>query len=133
MASRISDRPADDDRHNRHRQALYAAYVAKDRPAAELLLADDFSFTSPLDNAIDRATYFAICWPSSGGMKSFNFVQIAQSGERVFVTYEGEGEKTRFRNTEIITVRDGKIAAVEVYFGWNVPHDVRPGEHTEPH
>jgi hypothetical protein len=32
----------------------------------------------------------------------------------VFVTYEGQRKQTRLRNTEVLTVRDGKIAEVEV-------------------
>ena len=37
-------------------QAAYRAYVTKDRAALEALLADDFHFTSPLDNRLDRET-----------------------------------------------------------------------------
>ena len=32
----------------------YRAYVDKDRAAIESLIADDFHFTSPLDNRLDR-------------------------------------------------------------------------------
>jgi len=46
-------------------KASYAAFVAKDRAAIEALIADDFHFTSPLDNRIDRTTYFERCWPLS--------------------------------------------------------------------
>jgi hypothetical protein len=46
-------------------RAAYEAYVDKDRAAIEALIADDFHFTSPLDNRLDRATYFARCWPNS--------------------------------------------------------------------
>jgi ketosteroid isomerase-like protein len=35
----------------------YRAYVDKDRSAIERLLAEDFHFTSPLDNRLDRKTY----------------------------------------------------------------------------
>ena len=35
----------------------YQAYVDKDRSAIEALIADEFRFTSPLDNRIDRKTY----------------------------------------------------------------------------
>jgi hypothetical protein len=38
------------------------------------------------------------------------------------------GKQRRFRNTEVI-VRDGKIAEVEVSFGWNLPREVPSGEH----
>jgi hypothetical protein len=42
----------------------YQAYVDKDRDAIEAVIADDFHFTSPLDNRIDRETYFKRCWPN---------------------------------------------------------------------
>jgi len=35
-----------------------AAYVSKDRAAIEALIAEDYHFTSPIDNALDRETYF---------------------------------------------------------------------------
>jgi hypothetical protein len=52
---------------------------------------------------------------------------------RRLLTYEADttGGK-RFRNTEVLTIRDGRISAVEVYFGWNVPHDVPAGDHRDP-
>jgi hypothetical protein len=57
---------------------------------------------------------------------------MVEYGEQVFVTYEGQSKQARFRNTEILTVRDGRIATIEVYFGWNVPHEVPAGEHHDP-
>lgn len=56
---------------------------------------------------------------------------MAADGEQVFVKYEDQSKNARFRNTEILTVRDGQIVAVEVYFGWNVPHEVPAGEHRD--
>jgi ketosteroid isomerase-like protein len=112
--------------------AIYDAYVAKDREAAEALIAPDFRFTSPLDNGINRERYFAICWPNSENTEGFEIVHIVESGEQVFVTYEGQSSNARFRNTEILTVRDRQIVAVEVYFGWNIPHEVPRGEHRAP-
>jgi ketosteroid isomerase-like protein len=103
-------------------RASYAAYVAKDRAAMEALVAADFHFTSPLDNRIDRATYFARCWPNSGRIESFEFIHLVADGDRVFVTYEGRADGGAFRNTEILTIRSGQIVDVEVYFGWDLPH-----------
>ena len=113
-------------------RAIYDAYVAKDRDAAERLLAADFSFTSPLDNRLDRDSYFAICWSNSADAVGFQIVHVAEYGEQVFVTYEGKGKQSSFRNTEILTVRDGQIAQIETYFGWNLPHEVPAGEHRDP-
>jgi ketosteroid isomerase-like protein len=48
-------------------------------------------------------------------------VRLFERGEEVFVTYEARRQDgSRFRNTEIQTVRDGKVVAVEVYFGWDL-------------
>src|SRR5258705_12885676 len=104
-------------------RATYEAYVNKDRAAIEQLLADDFHFTSPLDNRLDRKTYFERCWKNSETITDFTFIHLVADGERVFVTYEGQSVNgNRFRNTEILTVRNGKIVEAEVYFGWSIPH-----------
>jgi ketosteroid isomerase-like protein len=109
-------------------RAAYEAYVKKDRAAIEKLIATDFHFTSPLDNRIGRATYFARCWPNSEWIDSFDFINLAADGDRVFVTYEGRNTSgERFRNTEIVTVRNGQIVEVEVYFGWSIPHEAKSG------
>ena len=109
-------------------RAAYDAYVDKDRAAIERLIADEFHFTSPLDNRIDRATYFARCWPNSAWIKSFDYINLVPDGDRVFVTYEGHSTKgNRFRNTEILTIRSSQIVEVEVYFGWSIPHQAEPG------
>jgi len=109
-------------------RAAYEAYVAKDRAAIERLITPDFHFTSPLDNRIDRATYFARCWPNSETIKDFDFINLVADGDRVFATYEGRHADARsFRNTEIVTVRQNQIVEVEVYFGWSIPHEAKPG------
>jgi len=113
-------------------RAAYEAYVAKNRAAIEKLIAADFHFTSPVDNRIDRATYFARCWPNNERIDGFNFINLVADRDRVFVTYEGDTKNgERFRNTEIVTVRDGQIVEVEVYFGWSIPHEAKPGGFVE--
>src|SRR5262245_27936365 len=109
-------------------RACYDAYVKKDRLAIEALLASDFHFTSPLDNRIDRETYFRRCWPNSRIIEAFDFVNLVADADRVFVTYEGRDTKGhRFRNTEILTIQNQQICSVEVYFGWSLPHQAPHG------
>lgn len=109
-------------------RAAYEAYVAKDRAALEELIAEDFHFTSPLDNRLDRETYFRRCWPNSKVIAGFDFIHLVTDADRVFVTYEGRNtDGRRFRNTEILTIRDQHIVDVEVYFGWSVPHRAAQG------
>jgi ketosteroid isomerase-like protein len=106
----------------------YQAYVHKDRAAIEGLIADDFHFTSPLDNRIDRATYFEGCWPNSTTIAEFNLLHTAPDSDCVFVTYEARSTSgKRFRNCEVLTAHEGKIIDVEVYFGWEIPHEVVEG------
>jgi ketosteroid isomerase-like protein len=110
----------------------YRAYVDKDRSVIERLIADDFHFTSPLDNRIDRNTYFERCWLNSANTAGFKFVHLVQHGERVFVTYEGRNTSGKsVRNTEILTVRHGKLVDAEVYFGWSLPHPAPAGGFTD--
>jgi hypothetical protein len=109
-------------------RAAYEAYESKDRGAIEALIADDFHFSSPLDNHIARATYFARCWPNSETIEGFDFIHLVGHGDQVFVTYEGRNlGGGRFRNTEIVTVRRDNIVEVEVHFGWNLPHKASVG------
>jgi hypothetical protein len=113
-------------------RACYNAFVAKDRAAIEALIADDFHFTSPLDNRIDRQAYFARCWPNSENIQGFDFIHVVEDGVRVFVTYELRGtEGRRFRNTEVLTVRGNQIVEAEVYFGWSIPHEAPAGGFTK--
>ena len=109
-------------------RAVFAAYVAKDRTTIERLIAPDFHFTSPLDNRIDRETYFERCWPNSEWTEAFDFVRFTAGDDQVAVTYEARstGGK-RFRNTEIFTLRGDQVVEVEVYFGWSLPHTASAG------
>jgi ketosteroid isomerase-like protein len=131
------DSPADENLEKIAR-ASYVAFAARDRGAHEKLLAKSFHFTSPLDNRIDRATFYERCWPNGDHIDGFDFVVTAVRGERVFVVYEGvvqgDGGQTgrRFRNTEILTIRNGQIVEAEVYFGWNLPHEAREGSFVNP-
>lgn len=107
---------------------VYDAYVTKDRNAIEALIADDFHFTSPRDNRLDRATYFARCWPNSRAIADFTFVYLVRDGEHVFVTYDLRmKDDSAFCNTEVLTIRDGKLVEAEVFFGWMIPHDASEG------
>ena len=49
--------------------------------AFEALIAADFHFTSPLDNRIDRETYFERCWPNSKTIEGFDFLRLETVGE----------------------------------------------------
>jgi ketosteroid isomerase-like protein len=96
----------------------YAAYGSKDRQVVEDLLSDDFTFSSPQDDHIDRTTYFAKRWPNSSRMRTIEVEKLCQQHDEVFVRYRlemlGGGQ---FRNVEVLRFRGPKIVEVDVYFG----------------
>lgn len=107
---------------------MYQAYVEKDRNTIEKLIADDFAFTSPYDNELNRTVYFERCWPNSSFTKDIKIVRLIESDDQVVITYEVEtDEGRRFRNTEIIILKNGQAEKVEVYFGWDLPHKAKSG------
>lgn len=100
---------------------VYHAFVSGDRCLIERVLADEFTFSSPLDVGLDRAGYFDRCWPGAGQGQQFDFARIVESGDEVIVTYGvTKTSGGRGRNTEVFTFIGDQIRAVEVYFGWTV-------------
>jgi ketosteroid isomerase-like protein len=103
-------------------RAAFDAYLAQDRDTAEQLLAENLSFTSPQDDHIDKAAFMQRCFPTAGRLNSQEILELVSAGaDGVFILYEYElktGE--RHRNTEYITVRDGQIVEIQVFFGGRV-------------
>ena len=99
-------------------RALFAAYLSNDRRAVEDAFTEDFRFTSPYDDEIDRATYFARCWRGSDWIERQELERIFVEGEGAFVTYRcvAKGGKS-FRNTEFFTFEGDRIKRIDVYFG----------------
>jgi len=117
-----------DNENGRVVRRCYESYPRQDRAAIEAVLADDFHFTSPRDNRLDRRTYFERCWPNGANMAAIDIHRLLTDVDRAYVTYEVRmRDGRRFRNTELLTVRDGKITDVEVYFGWSIPHPAATG------
>jgi ketosteroid isomerase-like protein len=98
------------------------AYQRQDLQAASDLLADDFTFTSPQDDHIDKATDLERCFPTAGRFITSEILALVPAGDNaVLLLYEYQlktGE--RYRNTEYITVRDGLLAETQVFFGGRV-------------
>jgi ketosteroid isomerase-like protein len=99
-------------------RAIFAAYISNDRKAVEDSFTDDFRFTSPYDDEIDKATYFARCWRVSDWIERHELEKIFVEGDEAFVTYKclAKGGKN-FRNTEFFTFEGDKIKRIDVYFG----------------
>jgi ketosteroid isomerase-like protein len=99
-------------------RAIFAAYLSNDRKAVEDALADDFRFTSPYDDEIDKATYFVRCWRNADWIEQHELERIFVEGDEAFVTYKciAKGGKN-FRNTEFFSFEGDKIKRIDVYFG----------------
>jgi ketosteroid isomerase-like protein len=99
-------------------RALFAAYIANDRKAVEDCFTGDFTFTSPYDDRIDKATYFDRCWRVGDWIERQQLEKIFVEGDEAFVTYQVmTKDGKRFRNTEFFTFEGEKIKRIDVYFG----------------
>ena len=97
---------------------LFAAYRADNRKKVEAALSDDFRFTSPYDDGLDKATYFARCWRSTDWIASQELERILVDGDEAFVTYRCLAQDGKsFRNTEFFVFAGDKVRSIDVYFG----------------
>ncbi|MGW0875929.1 nuclear transport factor 2 family protein [Streptomyces sp. NPDC002740] len=103
-------------------EAAFQYYRSQDREAAFPLYADDFTFTSPQDDHIDKAAFFERCFPTADRFREQRSLHVTPADEElVLVHYEYElTTGDRYRNIEAITVRDGLIREVQVFFGGKV-------------
>src|SRR6516162_121398 len=99
---------------------FYAAWESKDWHALDILLADDFTFTSPNDDDnIRKGVYKTRCWDSNVNLiEHFDLQHIVGSGNDAFVMYvvHIKDGKT-LENIEHLQMRGGKVEAVRCYFG----------------
>jgi ketosteroid isomerase-like protein len=99
-------------------RGIFAAYIANDREAVEASFTDDFRFTSPYDDEIDKPTYFARCWRVSDWIERQELEKIFVEGDEAFVTYKCLAKDGKnFRNTEFFAFAGDKIKRIDVYFG----------------
>jgi ketosteroid isomerase-like protein len=99
-------------------RGVFAAYLSNDRKAVEDSLADDFHFTSPYDDEIDKATYFERCWRNSDWIERHELEKIFVEGNEAFVTYNCIAKDGKsFRNTEFFTFEGDRVKRIDVYFG----------------
>ena len=99
-------------------RAVYTAYEKKDWNMLKSVLAEGFTFTSPVDDHIDIKEYKVRCWPNSNNIKKFDIEKLVVDGDDVFVLYNGwNNSGKKFRNTEYFKLKDGKIKEFTCFFG----------------
>jgi SnoaL-like domain len=97
----------------------YKGWETKDWPAFNLLLTDDFTFTSPVDARISKSAFKKGCWDTQiAFIGRFDLEHVAGTGDDAFVMYlcHTVNEKT-FRNVEYLRLKGDQVQAVECYFG----------------
>jgi len=97
----------------------YAAWESKDWHRIDSQLTDDFTFSSPLDDHISKSDFKAGCWDTQiAYIDVFDLKQVIGTDDDAFVMYicHTTNGKT-FRNVEYFQFRDGKVKAVECFFG----------------
>jgi ketosteroid isomerase-like protein len=96
----------------------FSAYELKNRQMIEDLLGDDFTFTSPLNDRIDRTEYLKRYWSNSQNIHNFQIEKLFENGNQALVSYECETKAgKKFRNTEWFRFEEGKLKEVQVFFG----------------
>lgn len=99
-------------------RGYFDAYRRKDKVHIESALAENFTFTSPYDDSINKAEYFRRCWPNSNVIMEHIVESIIENDDSAFVTYTAKtNDGKEFRNTEYMTFEGDKLKSVDVYFG----------------
>jgi ketosteroid isomerase-like protein len=102
---------------------IFAAYLSDDRKRVEDALSEDFRFTSPYDDNIDKPTYFERCWKGSDWIERHELEKIVVGGDEAFVTYRCVARDGKaFRNTEFFVFDGDKVTRIDVYFGATYQH-----------
>ena len=98
----------------------YKAWVEKDEGQFEALMTDNFTFTSAAgDDHISRSTFKTQCWDTQAKLiERSDLERMITSGNEAFVKYLCHTTNGKsFRNVEYLRVSDGKVEALECYFG----------------
>jgi ketosteroid isomerase-like protein len=97
----------------------YKEWETKDWHPVDILLADAFTFTSPLDDHISKSAFKQGCWDTQiAFIERFDLKHVTGTGNEAFVLYvcHTTNGKT-LRNVEYLRLRDGQVEAIECYFG----------------
>jgi ketosteroid isomerase-like protein len=112
---------SDDGVNVRTIKAYFGAFEKKDWNSLQLILAEGFTFSSPMDDHININAFKERCWPNAYKIKRFDVDKLVVDGDIVFVITDGwTTEGKLFRNTDCFKLKDGKISADECFFGTGI-------------
>ncbi|MEP7287138.1 MAG: nuclear transport factor 2 family protein [Chloroflexota bacterium] len=96
---------------------FFSAWQKRNWDFVERSITDDFTFTSPYDDHLDKNDYEQKCWNAIKEMEDYNIITIIENGDQAFIRYKGRVNGTQVQNTEHFIFQDGKIKAITVFFG----------------
>jgi SnoaL-like domain len=92
----------------------------KDWGPFDVLLADNFTFSSAAgDDHISKSAFKTNCWDTQiNFIGQFDLERVVASGNEAFAKYLCHTKNGKsFRNVEYFRLKDGKVEAIECYFG----------------
>jgi len=98
----------------------YKAWEGKDWGPIDVLLAENFTFTSANDDDhISKSAFRTQCWQSQiDFIDHFEIERLMTQGDWAFVKYLCRTRNGKsFRNVEFFHFREQKVEAIECYFG----------------
>jgi len=99
-------------------KAYYTAFEKKDWNSLQQILADGFTFSSPVDDHISVKAFKERCWPNAYKIKRFDVDKVIINGDDAVVITNGWTTTGKlFRNSDYFRLKDGKITAYECFFG----------------
>jgi len=98
----------------------YAACEKKDLATFNMLLADNFTFSSAAgDDHISKSAFKTQCWDTQVDfIGHFDLERISAGAEDAFVKYLCHTKNGKsFRNVEYLRIKNGRLQSIECYFG----------------
>src|SRR5882724_9742334 len=107
---------------------------AEDWGPLDAMLADDFTFSSPVDPIpLSKATFKTNCWGTQiAFIDGFDLELVTVKGDEALVKYlchTANGKS--FRNVEHLRLRNQRIEAIECYFGGKLTYASAVASQTE--
>ena len=110
-------------------KAYFGAFEKKDWNSIQRIMADGFTFSSPMDDHINIKAFKERCWPNAYKIKRFDVDKIVVDGDLVFVITDGwTTDGKLFRNSDCFKLKNGKITADDM----RTMNEAVDGQHRDP-
>jgi len=111
-------------------KAWYTAWQKGDWNSMTQILADGFTFTSPLDDHLKMDVFQKRCWqPNAGKIKSVDVQELIMNRDAIFVIGNGYNSDGKLlRNCDYFKLKEGKIISYECFFGPGINYPTNTGK-----